>query len=803
MDGQVEKVYVALGNDLQDGFKTLDWTLRKWKSSPISIVILHLTCSDISKDFVYTPFGKLPASSVSDEKLEVLRKFEQEKIDKLLSKYIAFCGKMKADILKVERSDETIYKAIVDLIFTHRITKLVMGITFMKSSSSWRSKSAISGSFYIHQYKPNFCELFIICGGKLVFLKGENEEGTMEDDQGVMVAKKSSFRSWLGKMFTDNSHDSHRLSASSKTLDSLHSRNQWEDFAPEIENYFKHLLSLNLDEEICKEENEILQASLTESDVAEDDDSTMVMTVAAKMASMRSKVEEAQKMIQKKREESKVNSQRCAKAEWAICLCNSRVEELEAKIKEDFLNRIDLSKSLDAEKEQIQETRRDVQESKNRLSSLAELQSELSSKLQTSTMARSHVEVQLEKAVVGRAEMVREIEELRRQRDVLQRRIEFCKEKDAIGAVAKLNELKCGYREYTAEDIRSATDNFSESLRLKSGGDWTNVYRGRINHTTVAIKMLNSDHGFPQEAFLAKVKALSSIRHPHLVAMIGFCSEPKCFIFEYMHYGSLRDILFSSSKRNRAFRWNDRIRVAYEICSGLGFLHSARPRPIDHVPLTASKVLIDRNLFAKISSRFRLTQSSDEKETLPSIQAFGVLLFQLLTGRNWTGLVEEVMAMDQTDLFRVLDERAGQWPLDLAQELVGIALRCFAINQERSTDFSLPKAREELEKIRRKADDLVAKSGCQVAVNGSIDDREDSIEAPSMFLCPILREVMKNPHIAADGFSYELEAIEEWLSMGRDTSPMTNLMLKHKFLTPNHTLRSLIQEWMRRKSTAS
>lgn len=38
---------------------------------------LHVTCStDVSKDFVYTPSGKPPASSVSYEKLEVLRKSE-------------------------------------------------------------------------------------------------------------------------------------------------------------------------------------------------------------------------------------------------------------------------------------------------------------------------------------------------------------------------------------------------------------------------------------------------------------------------------------------------------------------------------------------------------------------------------------------------------------------------------------------------------------------------------------------------------------------------------------------------------
>jgi hypothetical protein len=94
MDAQVEKVYVAIGNDLQDGLKTLEWTLSKWSSHPISIVILHVTYN-ISKDFVYTPFGKLPASHVSEEKIELLKKFEQGKIEKLLSKYIARCGKVR------------------------------------------------------------------------------------------------------------------------------------------------------------------------------------------------------------------------------------------------------------------------------------------------------------------------------------------------------------------------------------------------------------------------------------------------------------------------------------------------------------------------------------------------------------------------------------------------------------------------------------------------------------------------------------------------------------------------------------
>lgn len=117
----MEKVYIAVGNDIQEGYKTIDWAIKKWNNIPISIVLLHLC--NISQDFVYTPciklfilnshiffcflsykpnshacvciiVGKLPASSVSEEKLQVLRKYEEQKIDKLLSKYVAFCEKV-------------------------------------------------------------------------------------------------------------------------------------------------------------------------------------------------------------------------------------------------------------------------------------------------------------------------------------------------------------------------------------------------------------------------------------------------------------------------------------------------------------------------------------------------------------------------------------------------------------------------------------------------------------------------------------------------------------------------------------
>ncbi|MGH0176383.1 UNVERIFIED_CONTAM: hypothetical protein FKN15_072640 [Acipenser sinensis] len=66
---------------------------------------------------------------------------------------------------------------------------------------------------------------------------------------------------------------------------------------------------------------------------------------------------------------------------------------------------------------------------------------------------------------------------------------------------------------------------------------------------------------------------------------------------------------------------------------------------------------------------------------------------------------------------------------------------------------------------------------------------------PGEFLCPINRELMKDPVIASDGYSYEREAIESWIHTKKHSSPMTNLPLKSVLLTPNRTLKMAISSW--------
>lgn len=71
-----------------------------------------------------------------------------------------------------------------------------------------------------------------------------------------------------------------------------------------------------------------------------------------------------------------------------------------------------------------------------------------------------------------------------------------------------------------------------------------------------------------------------------------------------------------------------------------------------------------------------------------------------------------------------------------------------------------------------------------------------SNEPPPYFICPISKEIMQNPHVAADGYTYEADKFKIWLSHGGEKSPMTNLRLENNKLTPNRVLRSAINEWL-------
>lgn len=71
------------------------------------------------------------------------------------------------------------------------------------------------------------------------------------------------------------------------------------------------------------------------------------------------------------------------------------------------------------------------------------------------------------------------------------------------------------------------------------------------------------------------------------------------------------------------------------------------------------------------------------------------------------------------------------------------------------------------------------------------------IEVPEYFVCPISLEIMKDPVTAITGITYDRDSIEQWLLTAKETKcPVTKQPLpRDSDLTPNHTLRRLIQAW--------
>lgn len=96
-------------------------------------------------------------------------------------------------------------------------------------------------------------------------------------------------------------------------------------------------------------------------------------------------------------------------------------------------------------------------------------------------------------------------------------------------------------------------------------------------------------------------------------------------------------------------------------------------------------------------------------------------------------------------------------------------------------------------------DDLKAVKDLQVYIQKVNKDDDSAI--PEELKCPITCEIMKDPVVASDGYSYERGAMLQWYSKGRRSSPVTNLPLSSTLLVPNHSLKALIQ-YFRNKATS-
>ncbi|XP_057462610.1 U-box domain-containing protein 33-like isoform X2 [Actinidia eriantha] len=370
---------------------------------------------------------------------------------------------------------------------------------------------------------------------------------------------------------------------------------------------------------------------------------------------------------------------------------------------------------------------------------------------------------------------------------------------------------------FSLSEIDGATKNFDQSLKIGEGG-YGNVYRGFLRHTQVAIKMLDSQSLQGPFEFQQEVNFLIKLRHPNIVNLIGTCPEAFILVYECLPSGSLEDRL-SCVDNTPPLSWQTRIRIAAELCAVLIFLHSCEPDSIVHGDLKPGNILLDANYVCKLgdfgigraitqnelsSNDTTLCRRTDPKGTFAYIDpefvatgelttksdvySFGIILLHLLTGRPAVGLPVDVQnALANKNLEDLLDDTAGDWPFVLAEQLTCLALRCCETNRRGRPDLASD--------VWRVLEPMTISCG---APSFTVSPEEHR-QIPSYFVCPILQDIMENPHIAADGYTYELEALRGWLDSGHDTSPMTNVQLPNLIVVLNRALRSAIQEWLQNR----
>ncbi|KAF2309616.1 hypothetical protein GH714_004298 [Hevea brasiliensis] len=97
---------------------------------------------------------------------------------------------------------------------------------------------------------------------------------------------------------------------------------------------------------------------------------------------------------------------------------------------------------------------------------------------------------------------------------------------------------------------------------------------------------------------------------------------------------------------------------------------------------------------------------------------------------------------------------------------------------------------------------LISTTGAEKLDLKKMIEELESMEVPSVFICPISLYPMQDPVTLCTGQTYERSNILKWFSLGHYTCPTTMQELWDDTVTPNRTLQQLIYSWFSQKYLA-
>ncbi|XP_057447480.1 probable receptor-like protein kinase At5g18500 [Lotus japonicus] len=264
-------------------------------------------------------------------------------------------------------------------------------------------------------------------------------------------------------------------------------------------------------------------------------------------------------------------------------------------------------------------------------------------------------------------------------------------------------------------EVYSATNHLNE-MNIIGEGTAGKVYKGILtNKQDVAVKHIINDDG-NIETFVREVTSLSHVRHPNLVALLGFCNEAdECFlVYELCPNGSLSEWLFG---KNKVLSWIQRLEIAIDSARGLWFLHAYPGGCIVHRDIKPTNILLGPKFEAKLSD-FGLSKVIEAGETYVSsevrgtfgyvdpeyqsnrhvnssgdVYSFGMVLLQILSGKKVINLKLK-KPMPLSKMAKLLTKNGsitefadpklkGEYSEEAFDFTLQLALACTALNQQR------------------------------------------------------------------------------------------------------------------------
>ncbi|KAK9143779.1 hypothetical protein Syun_013179 [Stephania yunnanensis] len=818
-----EAVYVAVGREVKDWKSAVLWTLQNFRGSKISLLHVHRPAQMIP--FMGTKF---PATKLNEDEVAAYRVLEKAKMHNALNECILYSAGFGVRVEKLDIEMDNIEQGIVALVAHHGIRRLVMGAAADKNYSR-------QGSMYEEEMGLNASPLPspIATPVEKEQLKSKSF-GDRQSDYKRLSNPVQDFLRRVRSANIDSRKGSNTTSSSPNVAEEdLVSRNQLDaaDLASECgeistssPSQCSSISTSSSNEEVVGSLNSIIRVRDEGNNdgpllppVHEEDLSCPATQVELKERRVDDPVYnhllQARAEAENSKREAFEESLRCRKAEANAMEAIFKAKSSESLYMGEIKRRKDMENAL----------ARDTLELKNAKGKIDEIVKELGFAMDQKTILENQIaecDLTVNKLKEKVATVVELLDSVKKQRDetlverdiVIKEAEELRKRMEDEAASSRKPVL---LSEFSYSEIEEATRNFDASLMVGEGG-YGCVYRGLLRNTEVAVKVLRTHSLQGCSEFQQEVDVLTRVKHPNLVILIGACSE-----------GS-------------PLSWQTRIRIATEICSALIFLHSNKPYSIVHGDLKPSNILLDANFTSKLSdfgicrlipsekgfadkntACWRTTPkgtfvymdpeflATGELTSKSDVYSFGIILLRLLTGKPAMGIVKEVeYALEKRNFSEILDESAGECPFEQAKQLAHLALRCCEVKRKNRPDL--------------KSDIWRVLEPSKASFGSSLSFRLGPIEhaIPSYLVCPIsmirriinlppvnlfqdvdhvsydLEEIMRDPHTAADGHTYEGDALRRWIDSGQDASPVTGLKLSHLAIVPNHALKSAVQEWL-------